>query len=121
MALQDAPMELQEGIVEFWPPEERENAANISWLESGWRWDAENNTVTDSAPCGTPIGTVGGVQVFSEHSIGYFQINACNFPKWNPCHLFNARQNCGTAHALWEQAGGKWTPWFLSAKALGLI
>jgi hypothetical protein len=117
--LADAPDEIQGPIREFWPEAEWDNAASISFLESGWRWDAENDTTTPTSPCGSPIGDVGGVPVAAEHSVGYFQINSCNFPDWNPAHLFNARQNAGTAHALWDARG--WQPWYLSAKELGLL
>lgn len=116
--LLDAPAELQDAIKEFFPPEEWDNAAAISWLESGWRWFAENDTTMPGLPCGTVLGSRGDVKVTAEHSISWFQINACNFPSWNPAHLFNTRQNVGTAHALWAERG--WSPWYFSAQALGL-
>jgi hypothetical protein len=70
-------------------------------------------------PCGTVIGQFDGVNVTAERSISYFQINACNFPTWNPYHLYNARHNAGTAHMLWASRG--WQPWYFSAKRLGLL
>jgi hypothetical protein len=115
----DAPLELADPIREFWPESEWDNAASISYLESGWRWDAVNDTTRFGAPCGTLLGSINGFSVAAERSIGYFQINACNYPNWNQCSLWNARQNAGTAHALWAERG--WGPWFFSAKALGLI
>jgi hypothetical protein len=117
--LVDAPDEIQAPIKEFWPEKEWDNAASISFLESAWQWDAENDTTTPDRPCGTPIGQRDGVSIAAEHSIGYFQLNACNFPDWNPAHFFNARQNAGTAHALWDDRG--WSPWYFSAKELGLL
>ena len=119
-SIDEAPAELQTPIREFFPEGEWDHAASISFLESGWNWAAENDTTTSLTPCGSPIHQVNGVTVSAEHSVGYFQINICNFPNWNKCHLFNVRQNVGTAHALWADAGG-WSPWFFSAKALGLL
>lgn len=119
-SVNDAPFEIADPIREFWPPEEWDNAASISFLESSWRWNAEvDSTKGGQIPCGTVIDTRDGVKVTAEHSIGYFQINVCDFPKWNPAHFFNARQNAGTAHALWMARG--WSPWYFSAKALGLL
>jgi hypothetical protein len=117
--LVDAPEEIQGPIREFWPESEWDNAASISFLESAWKWYAENDTQTPTIGCGSIIGVHDGVSVAAEHSIGYFQINACNFPTWNPAHFFNARQNAGTAHALWVERG--WSPWYFSAKELGLL
>lgn len=119
VTIDDAPAEIADPIREFWPQSEWDNAARIAKLESGWRWDAEYDSTSPDAPCGTLLGTENGVPITAEHSIGYFQINVCNFPVWNPAHFFNARQNAGTAHALWAERG--WEPWYFSAKALGLI
>ena len=119
-SIDEAPLELSVPIQEFWLPDEWDNAASISWLESGWKWDAENDSTRGGAiPCGTVIDERGGVKITAERSIGYFQINACNYPDWNPGHFFNARQNAGTAHALWKERG--WQPWYFSAVKLGLI
>lgn len=115
-----APKEIADPIMEFWPPEEWDHAASISYLESGWKWDAEDDSTNGGqVPCGTVIRQQGGVNVTAERSIGYFQINSCNYPDWNPAHFFNARQNAGTAHALWSQRG--WEPWYFSAQQLGLL
>ncbi len=119
-SIADAPDELVGPVKEFFPDTEWDNAVSIAWLESGWRWDALADTTQGGAlPCGTTIGEQNGVQVAAERSIGYFQINSCSFPSWNPAHLYNVRQNVGTAHALWAERG--WTPWYFSAKALGLL
>lgn len=117
--IDDAPEELSSPIKEFWPPEEWGNAASIAYLESQWEWSAENDTTAPGRPCGATLRVVNGVTVTAEHSIGYFQINSCNFPGWNPAHFFNARQNAGTAHALWAARG--WEPWYFSAQKLGLL
>lgn len=117
--LVDAPDELQVSIREFWPESEWESAAAISQLESNWNAFAVHDTRSDAAPCGTVINTADGVDISAELSIGYFQINACNFPNWEWQRLYNARHNAGTAHLLWSQRG--WSPWFFSARALGLL
>ncbi len=119
-SIDDAPEELLGPIKEFFPTEEWDHAASIAWLESGWNWAAlDDSTQGGITPCGTAIASVNGVQVVAERSIGYFQINSCNFPSWNPAHLYNVRQNVGTAHALWAERG--WEPWHFSAAALGLL
>jgi len=119
-SINDAPLEIADPIREFWPPEEWDNAASISFLESGWQWDSRNDSTRGGrVACGTVIGSRGGVAITAEDSIGYFQINACNFPSWDPGTLYNARQNAGTAHSLWMDRG--WQPWFFSAQQLGLL
>lgn len=119
-ALTDAPLELQDGIREFWPEEQWQNAADISYLESAWNAFAVADTTSDNFPCGTPLRVVNGIEVVSERSVGYFQVDSCNFPKWEWQRFYNARHNCGTAHLLWQQAGGSWSPWYFSAQKLGL-
>lgn len=121
MALKDAPWELASGIKAFWPESEWENAAAISQLESGWDAFADNNTTGPAAPCGATLSVVEGFHTYAEHSVGYFQINVCNFPTWIWQRLWNAYQNCGTAHMLWSNAGEKWTPWLESATKLNLL
>lgn len=117
--INDAPAELAASVREFWPEEEWSNAVSIAFLESNWSAFAENDSTDAAHPCGTPIGAIGGVAVTAERSIGWFQINTCNFPRWNPAHLFNTRHNCGTAHMLWVERG--WQPWYFSARQLGLL
>lgn len=114
------PAELWDGITEFWPESEWVNAANISQLESDWDAFALNDSATSAGGCGLPIGQRDGVTITSERSVGYFQINSCNFPDWEWQRLYNARHNCGTAHAIWDGAGQRWSPWFFSARKLGL-
>jgi hypothetical protein len=120
-SIDDAPQELAEAIREFWPAEQWDNAASISWLESRWNAFAEADTTQGGAiPCGTPIEVRDGVIITAERSISWFQINACNLPPgWNPAHLFNTRHNAGTAHDLYARRG--WSPWYFSARALGLL
>ena len=119
-SINDAPAELGDAIREFFPSAEWDHAASISYLESGWNWDAEYDTTNGgSVPCGTPLPPIRGVPVTAEHSISYFMINACNYPDWEWAHFFNVRQNVGTAHALWSARG--WQPWYFSAQTLGLL
>ena len=113
------PDELWVAIVEFWPGEEWLNAARIAYLESGWNAFAVANTVSDRVPCGAPLRVEDGVEVVAERSVGYFQINSCNFPSWEWQRLYNARHNAGTAHLLWSLRG--WGPWYFSAMTLGLL
>jgi hypothetical protein len=120
-AIDDAPAELAESIREFWPQAEWDNAASISRLESGWSAFAVNDSRDASHPCGSLLRIdPTGVSISAEYSLGWFQINACNLPtNWVPENLYNTRHNCGTAHMYWSQSG--WSPWYYSAKALGLI
>ena len=116
------PDELWVGIAEFWPRGEWVNAANIARLESGWDAFAVHDTRNSDHPCGSFLTVVDGIRVFAELSVGYFQVNVCNLPpEWEWQRLYNARHNAGTAHMLWDRAGGKWTPWWFSAAKLGLL
>jgi hypothetical protein len=117
--LVDAPEELQVSIREFWPENEWDNAASVSFLESAWDAFAKRDTTDPEHPCGSQLAPINGVAVSAELSIGYFQINVCNFPGWEAGRLYNARHNAGTAHMLWTERG--WHPWYFSAKTLGLI
>lgn len=115
----EAPAELQVVVQEFWPQPEWDNAVSFAFLESGWNAFALNDTTRPDRPCGSFVDRVDGVVLTAERSVGYFQINACNFPDWEWQRLYNARHNAGTAHMLWESRG--WQPWFFSARKLGLL
>lgn len=115
----DCPDELAYSIIEFWPEREWDNAASIANLESALDAFAVADTTDANHPCGTEFSVVGGVVVTAELSVGYFQINACNYPTWEWQRLYNARHNAGTAHDLWARRG--WQPWYFSARKLGLI
>jgi hypothetical protein len=117
----DCPIELWVAIQEFWPESEWENAADIARLESGFDAFAIADTTTPTSPCGSTIGERDGVSISAERSVGYFQINSCNFPEWEWQRFYNARHNAGTAHELWDNAGQSWRPWYFSATKLGLI
>jgi len=120
--IEDAPVELRVAISEFWPQSEWDNAASIAHQESGFNAFAVNDTTSSVIPCGELIGrSADGVRIVAERSVGYFQINSCNFPEWEWQRLYNARHNAGTAHMLWNGAGQSWRPWYFSARRLGLI
>lgn len=115
----DVPQELRVAIAEFWPEDEWTNAANISRLESAYDAFAVRDTRDQDHPCGSVVTSADGVSISAELSVGYFQINACNFPSWEWQRLYNARHNAGTAHMLWAERA--WNPWYFSAKQLGLL
>lgn len=117
--LSDAPPELQVGIQEFFPQEQWDNAAAIAKLESDFDAFALNNTADQYGGCGVEIEERNGVKITAERSVGYFQINSCNFPNWEWQRLYNARHNAGTAHMLWAEQG--WGAWYFSAHQLGLL
>jgi hypothetical protein len=117
--LNDAPQELRISIMEFWPYWEWDNAAAIANLESGFDAFALDDTTAPDIPCGASIGEHNGVSVTAERSVGYFQINSCNFPTWEWQRLYNARHNAGTAHLIWATQG--WRAWYFSAEQLDLL
>jgi hypothetical protein len=113
------PGELGVAIREFWPAVQWDNAASLSFLESGWDAFALSNTTDASVSCGDVIYIRDGLPITAERSVGYFQLNSCNFPDWEWQRFYNARHNAGTAHMLWAARG--WSPWYFSAKQLGLL
>lgn len=117
----EAPRELLVALEEFFPTAEVDNALAISYLESVWDAFALANTTDNRHNCGDLLRFEHGVPIYAEISVGYFQINACNFPDWEWQRLYNARHNAGTAHMLWNNAGQRWSPWYFSARQLGLI
>lgn len=119
MAWDQCPAELQVAIQEFFPDTEWENAAGIAQLESGFNAFALLDSTDAHHPCGAYIGEHEGVRITAERSVGYFQINSCNYPTWEWQRLYNARHNAGTAHMIWESQG--WGAWHFSAQKLGLI
>lgn len=118
-AFERAPAELQAVIEEFWPEPEWDPAAAVAEKESNFDAFALNDTTDAEHPCGAELPSIGNVVITAERSVGYFQINACNYPGWDWHRLYNARHNAGTAHALWTERG--WSPWFFSATSLGLL
>jgi len=119
-AIYDAPLELSDAIREFFPPAEWDNAASVSQLESGWNAFALNDTTAWPVDAAGFIYYIDGVGVSRERSVSWFQIDTLNLPiGWRWEHLYNTRHNVGTAHLMWSQRG--WSPWYFSAKKLGLI
>jgi hypothetical protein len=118
-SIEGAPAELQAVIREFWPESEWDKAASVAWLESAWDAFALMDSTDDEHPCGASLAARDGVRITAERSVGYFQINSCNFPGWEWQRLYNARHNAGTAHMLWDER--RWHPWYFSAKSLGLL
>lgn len=116
---QEAPQDLVVAVREFFPESEWDNALNVARLESGWDPFALADTTDARHPCGSVIGSRGNVNITAERSVGYFQINSCNFPTWEWARLYNTRHNVGTAHMLWAERG--WSPWYFSARTLGLL
>jgi hypothetical protein len=120
ISIDDAPLELQVAIEEFWSPDQWDNAASIAQLESGFNAFALLDTTDASHPCGAYLETRNGVRISAERSVGYYQINTCNLPPdWEWQRLYNARHNAGTAHDIWSRQG--WGAWYFSAKKLGLV
>jgi hypothetical protein len=118
-SIADAPYELANAVREFFPEAEWDHAVSVAFLESGWNAFAVRDTTDADHPCGASVGTIDGVAVSAELSVGYFQLNSCNFPDWEWQRFYNARHNAGTAHLLWSTRG--WQPWFFSARTLGLL
>lgn len=118
-AIEDCPAELRVAIQRYFPESEWEHAADVARLESGWNAFALNNTTDSQHPCNAYLKTVNGIRVSAEISVGYFQINACNYPGWEWQRLYNADHNAGTAHMIWDQQG--WRAWYFSADVLGLL
>lgn len=114
-----APGELVGAIREFWPSDQWDNAITIAYLESRWDAFALADTTDAFHPCGARLKQKNGVWISAERSVGYFQINSCNFLDWEWQRLYNARHNAGTAHMIWSEQG--WGGWYFSAKALGLL
>lgn len=114
-----APGELVLAIREFWPSDQWDNAITIAYLESRWDAFALADTTDAFHPCGARLKQKSGVWILAERSVGYFQVNSCNFPDWEWQRLYNARHNAGTAHMIWSEQG--WNAWYFSARALGLL
>jgi hypothetical protein len=118
LVLHDCPEELQVAICEFFPPDEWDHAAQVAYLESRWNAFAKADTTDADHPCGALIRITDGMRITAERSVGYFQVNTCNYPDWEWQRLYNARHNAGTAHMIWAAQG--WQAWYFSARQLGL-
>lgn len=113
------PDELVALVQRYWPWSEWSNALAISLKESGWDNEAFANTVDDAHPCGAIVGTFRGQPVSAERSVGYFQLNLCNYPSEVETDLRTPEGNVAEAHALWAARG--WQPWYFTALELGLL
>lgn len=116
---ESAPDELRFWISVFWPESEWDNAASIANLESGLDPFARRDTRDIDHPCGSVIALDGGTIITAELSVGYFQINTCNYADVEPERFYNGGLNVETAYGLWQERG--WEPWYYSATELGLI
>jgi hypothetical protein len=120
-SITEAPYELANAVREFFPEDQWDHACSVAFLESGWDPFAVRDTRDSAHPCGAELAPIDGVRISAELSVGWFQINACAFPSWEWQRLYNTRHNVGTAHLLWDRAGSSWSPWFFSARQLGLL
>jgi len=117
--IDEAPYDVAFAIREFWSEDQWDAAASVAFLESNWDAFAIHDSTDSETPCGRIIDTVDGVPISAERSVGYFQINACNFGDWEWQRLYNGRHNAGTAHLIWSASG--WRAWYFSARRLGLL
>lgn len=111
------PLEVSDAIMIAWPSNLWLDAAELSYLESGWNPRAVNDTVSTIGPCGTPYLLRDGRRAVTEKSVGLFQINVCahgDDPRYTE-PLFNAQKG----YSLYKASG--WRPWTYSATALGLL
>jgi hypothetical protein len=67
-------------------------AVAVAKAESGWRTDARLLTS-------------------KEDSRGLWQINTFAHPNFNKTSLYEPNYNAGAARVVWNNAGGRWTPW----------
>lgn len=115
-----APDDLSEYIRQYFPEDEWENAARVSYYESGWRDDAENDTRWRvNGRCGERYwysDEVGWAD--TEWSIGYFQINICAHGG-DKAFWTDAENNVKEAADLFDAEG--WRPWLVTARRLHLL
>ena len=115
-----APQDLSDAIRAYWPEDKWIDAARVSYIESaGWNRRAERNTLDRAGGrCNVPIGSINGVRIVSEQSVGYFQINVCAHGH-DRDYWQDADNNVRYARRLYDQSG--WAPWELTARRLGLL
>jgi hypothetical protein len=95
------------------------NAGEISYLESGWRADAEADTRWRAdGELGVEYTMDDGRSALTEWAVGYYQINigahGGDFATWS-----DPARNVAKARELWGYSG--WSPWYYSAQSLGLL
>lgn len=89
---------LKEAISTYFPVSQWENAARISYCESGWREDAHHESDV-------------------ENSKGVFQINALAHPDLDSSlNLFTYWDNTRAASTVWSRSGNRWRPWYCCAR-----
>lgn len=114
------PPELRVAIQGFWPEEEWEHAAAISNLESGWRLNARAYVTQDQVNDWNRLHPDDIRSV--EDSRGPFQVNIYAHPWADAGRLLTDWAYASWAgRVVWLRAGGRWSPWFYSAKKLGLL
>lgn len=114
-----APRDLSAAIMDAFPYDVWTDAARVSYHESGWRFDAELNTLDrGGGRCGVRYWFSDEVGwATTEQSVGYFQINVCAHGH-DRAYWQNARNNVNKAGALFASEG--WSPWRVTARRLGL-
>lgn len=116
-----APADLSAWIRSYWPQAAWVGAAEVSYLESGWRPGA----IDDTRPlagglCNKPIVLHGGaLHALSEFSIGYFQLNLCAHTSITLAQALDGQYNTQWAAGLYRADG--WVPWSTTARTLGLL
>lgn len=115
-----APADLSDALRRYWPESAWITAARVSYYESGWRTDAERNTLARAGGrCNVPIGYLSdGTPIVSEQSVGYFQINVCAHGH-DRDYWANADNNVGYARRLYDARG--WRDWQVTGRRLGLL
>lgn len=112
------PADVADAIKRHWPQVQWVHAAEVSYMESGWRNTAELNTL-DKGPCGTRYffsAEVGYAQ--TEDSVGIFQINICAHGGTRD-YWYDPENNARKGAELFASVG--WSPWTVSARRLGLL
>lgn len=93
--------EMETLAAKYWPPEEVENAVNVSQCESeGFHTGAWNR--------------------HGEDSRGLWQINLNAWPQFASRNLFDPDTNAATAYYIWTVTSPKWNPW-TCAHNLGIV
>lgn len=112
--------EVSDAIMGMWPRDLWTDAARVAYLEADhWSPTAERNTLSQAGGrCGVRIGTIRGVSIVSEDSVGLFQINVCAWP-WTREQMLDPRQNAAAGYHVYRAQG--WRAWQFTADTLGLL
>jgi hypothetical protein len=115
-----APAPLSDAIRRYFPQDEWINAVRVAYYESGWNRTAVRDTRDRAGgQCGVRIWLPEvNSWGWTEHSIGYFQINACahggDYGLWTDTYA-----NVEKAADLWQSGG--WSHWLITARKIGLL